>query len=77
EVDRLLERGRQTFDPQARREIYHRLQLRLAELEPITCLFHFASPLLHDRQLEGVITSPIGYANTSEGPRLWRWAGRS
>ena len=62
------------------REIYHRLQLRLEELEPLTCLFHFASPLLYDRRLEGVVASPIGYATTSEGPRLWRWAdgvGRS
>jgi len=76
EIDRLLEAGRSTFDNEERHRIYDRLQLRLAELEPITVLFHFATPILHDRELQGIVTSPVGYAAMSEGPRRWRWADR-
>ena len=73
EIDRLLEEGRRAFDVEARREIYYRLQRRLHELEPLTCLFYFSSPVVHDQRLEGVRPSAIGYARTLDGPRLWRW----
>jgi peptide/nickel transport system substrate-binding protein len=74
EVDRLLERGRTTWDTDERRRIYRALQHRLHELQPIGCLVHFATPVLHDRRLEGVVASPIDYWRTTSGPRLWRWA---
>jgi peptide/nickel transport system substrate-binding protein len=74
ELDRLIEEGRQTFERKARGEIYDRLQARLVELEPLTCLFHFATPLLYDRRLAGIVPSAIGYAATTEGPRRWHWS---
>jgi peptide/nickel transport system substrate-binding protein len=73
EIDRLLERGRTTWDRDERVRIYHRLQRRLVELQPIGCLLHFATPVLHDRRLHGVEPSPLDHWRTSRGPRVWRW----
>ncbi len=73
ETDRLLEEGRRTVDPAARRKIYDRLQVRLHELEPLSCLFGFAAPVLVDRRLEGVEPSPLGLWTVLPGPRAWRW----
>ena len=75
EVDRLVLRARETFDPLERRETLFRLQERLLELQPVSSLFHFASPVLHDKRLLGVTASPRDYYRTTHGPRLWRWAG--
>jgi len=74
EVDRLLVEGRRTFDSRARLEIYHRIQRRIHDLEPISPLFHFASPVLHDARLEGLEPSPRGIWLIEPGPRRWRWA---
>jgi peptide/nickel transport system substrate-binding protein len=76
EVDRLLEEGRRTFEPSRRKAIYSRLQRRLHELEPISCLFHWVSPVLYDARLRGIELSPIGPFLIVPGPRRWRWAGR-
>lgn len=75
EVDRLLEQGRATIDPAARHEIYDRLQVRLAELQPISVLFQFAQPVLHDPDLEGIVASPDGLLAFDPGPRAWHWGG--
>ena len=77
ETDRLLEEGRKTFDPLARQKIYFHLQRRLHDLEPISCLFHSASPLMYDARLEGVEPSPLGPLEIVPGPPRWRWAGTS
>jgi len=74
EVDELVELGRTTFDTDARRDVYFRLQRRLHELQPIGALLHLATPVLHDRRLQGVEPSPLGYFRTSRGPRVWYWA---
>jgi peptide/nickel transport system substrate-binding protein len=74
EVDRLLEEGRATIDPAARRQIYNTLQRRLADLQPISFLFQLAHPLLHDRELEGVVPSLVGLYQFTPGPRAWRWS---
>lgn len=74
EVDELLEQGRATVDPAARREIYHTLQKRLDDLQPISFLFQFAQPNLHDAHLQGVVASPIGLFSFAPGPRAWRWS---
>ena len=74
EIDRLCEAGRREFDEDRRREIYRSLQARLHEQEPLTCLFYFSSPVLHDRRLRGVVPSPMDYYRTTQGPRIWRWA---
>jgi peptide/nickel transport system substrate-binding protein len=73
EVDRLLERGRTTFDPQARRAIYVELQQRLHALQPVGCLLHFPTPVLHDRRLQGIVPSPLDHWRITNGPRTWRW----
>ena len=75
EIDQLLEQGRATLDPGARHEIYNRLQARLQTLQPISYLFQFAQPVLHDARLEGIAASPVGLFQFSPGPRAWRWAG--
>ncbi len=75
EVDRLLEEGRQAFDPAARRAVYDRIQQRLHELEPLSCLFYFAAPMLHDPDLEGIEKSLLGLWYPTPGARQWRWAG--
>ena len=73
EIDRLVELGRTTFDPEQRKTVYDQLQRALYEREPITCTFNFLSPVLHDRRLTGVTASPLGVLLTIDGPRLWRW----
>ena len=73
EVDRLLEQGRALLQEERRRAVYHRLQHRLNELQPLACLFHFPTPVLHDRRLQGLVPSPLDHWRTTEGPRLWRW----
>jgi peptide/nickel transport system substrate-binding protein len=74
EVDRLLEQGRATIDPAARREIYYTLQRRLDDLQPVGFLFQFAQPNLHDAQLEGIVPSPVGLFSFAPGPRAWHWS---
>jgi peptide/nickel transport system substrate-binding protein len=75
EVDHLLEAGRTTIDPAARREIYDSLQRRLDDLQPISFLFQFAQPNLHDADLQGVAASPVGLYQFAPGPRAWHWSG--
>ncbi len=74
EVDRLVERGRRTFDRAARVEVYHRLQARLHALEPLGCLFQFTVPVLVRRGLEGVRPTAIDYWRVVPGPRAWHWS---
>jgi len=60
EVDRLLIKGRQTFDKEKRKQIYHRIHEILAEDQPYTFLFvPDALPVLH-RRFKGVTKAPIG-----------------
>lgn len=73
-VDALLERGRRTFDPGRRVEVYRELQRRLAELQPVGCLVHFATPVLADARLRGIEPSPLDFWRTTRGPRVWYWA---
>ena len=74
EVDRLLEKGRATVDPAARRVIYYELQHRVDDLQPVAFLFQFAQPVLHDRDLEGVVPSAVGLFQFTPGPRAWHWS---
>ncbi len=73
EVDRLLEAGRTTFDVEARRAIYFELQRRLHALQPIGCLLHFPTPVLHDRRLQGIVPAPLDHWQITRGPREWHW----
>jgi peptide/nickel transport system substrate-binding protein len=74
EIDRLLEEVRGTVDPSARREFCNRLQRRLDDLQPVSFLFQFAQPNLHDADLEGVVSSPVGLFTFAPGPRAWHWS---
>lgn len=74
EVDRLLEDGRTTVEPEARHAIYNRLQKRLDDLQPIAFLFQFAQPVLHDPDLQGVVPSAVGVYQFMPGPRDWHWS---
>jgi peptide/nickel transport system substrate-binding protein len=73
EIDRLVAEGRTTLDLTARREIYARLQRRLHELQPISYIFQFAQPVLHDPDLLGIEHSPLGLIQFVPGPRGWHW----
>ncbi len=60
EVDRLLIKGRQTFDIGERRIIYHRIHQILSEEQPTIFLYvPDALPVLHKR-IKGVEQAPIG-----------------
>jgi peptide/nickel transport system substrate-binding protein len=60
EVDRLLIEGRQTFDRDKRKRIYHRIHEILAEEQPYTFLYvPDALPVLNKR-FKGVEKAPIG-----------------
>jgi peptide/nickel transport system substrate-binding protein len=73
EVDRLLERGRTLLREEDRIPVYRALHRRLHELQPVTCLFQFASPVLHRPELGGIVTSPIDIWRTEPGPKAWTW----
>jgi len=73
EVDRLVELGRTTWERNARERTYRQLQHRLHELQPLGCLLHLATPVLHDRRLKGIVPTPLGHWRTTRGPRVWRW----
>jgi len=60
ELDKLLVEGRQTFDLERRKEIYHRVHAIIAEDQPYTFLYvPDALPVLHAR-FKGVTKAPVG-----------------
>lgn len=69
EVDALLEQGTRTFDPEARREIYHRVQEIIREDLPFLPLF--SSNLVYGRKsgIEGFVP------NTNTRSEAWHAAG--
>ena len=72
-IDALLDAARATFEPERRLALYAELQEALYEEEPIGFTLMFKSPVLFDARLRGVVSTPIGIWNTSEGPRRWYW----
>jgi len=60
EVDRLLEEGRRTFDPEGRKKAYFRIQEILAEEQPYVFLYYpDALPVVHKR-IHGIEPAPAG-----------------
>jgi peptide/nickel transport system substrate-binding protein len=60
EVDRLLEEGRRTFDPEGRKKAYFRIQEILAEEQPYVFLYYpDALPVVHVR-IHGIKPAPAG-----------------
>ncbi len=63
EVDRLLEEGRRTFDTEARKKAYFRIQEILAEDQPYVFLFYpDALPVVHQR-FRGIEPAPAGISH--------------
>ena len=60
EVDRLIEKGRDTFDQKERKKYYDRIQEILAEDQPYTFLYvPDALPIIHAR-FHGIKPAPLG-----------------
>ncbi|MGZ8431106.1 MAG: peptide-binding protein [Candidatus Deferrimicrobiaceae bacterium] len=60
ELDRLLEEGRRTFDPEGRKKAYFRIQEILAEEQPYVFLYYpDALPVVHHR-IHGIEPAPAG-----------------
>ena len=60
EVDRLIEKGRDTFDQKERKKYYDRIQEILAEDQPYTFLYvSDALPIIHAR-FHGIKPAPLG-----------------
>src|SRR3989304_6625193 len=63
EVDRLLEEGRRTFDPEGRKKAYFRIQESLAEEQPYGFLYYpDALPVVHHR-IRGTEPAPAGVSH--------------
>lgn len=60
EVDRLLEKGRQTVDTEARAKIYRLVQKRIAEDLPYVSLWHTKNIVVRKRNLVGFVLYPGG-----------------
>ena len=66
EADRLIEAARQEFDPQKRRQMYHRFSEILHEEQPYTFLFTTDALVAVARRFHNVIVYPMGLT-----PRQW------
>lgn len=60
EVDELLEKGRGTFDQEARKKCYDRIQEILAEEQPYTFLYVPDALPIIDARIRGVEPAPLG-----------------
>ena len=73
EVDALLEEGSRTFDPEARRAIYHRVQELVRRDLPFLPLFQNTSVQGHKDGLHGVVRNP-NTRTESWHAAGWYWA---
>jgi peptide/nickel transport system substrate-binding protein len=73
EVDALLEEGSRTFDPEARRAIYHRVQEMVRRDLPFLPLFQNTSVQGHKDGLHGVVRNP-NTRTESWNAATWYWA---
>jgi peptide/nickel transport system substrate-binding protein len=72
EVDALLEKGARTFDPEARREIYYRVQEIVRQDLPFLPLFAYTNVLGRKEGLEGF--EPNANTRTASWhATTWRW----
>jgi peptide/nickel transport system substrate-binding protein len=69
EVDALLEKGTRTFDPEARREIYFRVQDLIRRDLPFLPLFQYTRVYGRKRAIEGFVS------NTNTRTESWNAAG--
>ena len=73
EVDALLEEGVRTFDPERRREIYHRVQELVRHDLPFLPLFQNTQVRGHKEGIEGVVPN-INTRTESWNAAAWYWA---
>jgi peptide/nickel transport system substrate-binding protein len=59
-LDRLLERGRRTMDPDARRTIYREVQRIIADDLPYVSLWYPMNVVVLTRRVDGFVPSPSG-----------------
>ncbi len=74
QIDEWIEQAQQTFDDDARRQIYYRIQQRLHQLQPDTFFFYPRSRLAIDRRLQGMKGTPLGPLRFVPGPAAWKWS---
>ncbi len=72
DVDAWIETARETIDQPERQRLYHRVQERLHELEPVTVFFYPTSRLAVADGLENVSVGPLGPLHGRPGPETWR-----
>jgi peptide/nickel transport system substrate-binding protein len=73
EVDALLDKGARTFDPEARRAIYHRVQELVRRDLPFLPLYQSNAVQGHKKGISGVV--PNGNTRTESWNALaWYWA---
>ena len=73
-IDRWLEEGRRTLDPDERAALYQRTNERVRELEPYSFLFYPSSAAALARRFEGVEPSPQGILGSYPGAAAYRIA---
>ena len=73
EVDALLEEGVRTFDPERRREIYHRVQELVRHDLPFLPLFANTAVEGHKEGIEGVVPN-VNMRTESWNAAAWYWA---
>lgn len=71
EIDRLIERGRESSDEAQRTDCYSRLQHRVHELEPVTVLLYPMTSVAISRRLSGVELSAYDLWQVRPGPSQW------
>jgi len=69
EVDKLLEQGRATLDPAARKPIYQQAQRLIVDDAAICVLFSAASVALSTRRVHNVPLGPTNYEGASQ---VWK-----
>jgi peptide/nickel transport system substrate-binding protein len=74
EVDGWIESARESFDTAGRTRLYRSIERRLHDEQPDTVLCFPEARVAIDRNLSGVVPSPMGLLECRPGPLDWRWA---
>lgn len=72
EVDRILDRLKETFDQAEAKKLYSSLQRNLNEDQPVTFLHNVKVKWGLSRRVKGVLTSPLGLSLFWPGAASWR-----
>jgi peptide/nickel transport system substrate-binding protein len=75
EIDRWIERARETFDRTERESLYRQIGRKLHDLQPDTFFIHPNSRVAIARGLGGVAPSSMGLFNFWPGVHAWHRTG--